>query len=348
MDATLTAPLTGIEFTEKILVPEVALRLIMEDRGVNGEEGKQEALTVLRESSSYGVFMFPEDGGEWCGRRRKAKDNQLGVGDMIVMQRAMKRRKELEKEEEVEEEERRIQRNKEKIAPTKPKPRPLGKGASAMSIGSSQEFSRSLRPTNETRSDFEDTDPVSGVETAIEISESDSDGDRRDEPSSSQRSSMYSTNRAISGLNLSSDTDASSRAVVGARPMTRSRSRSVAPKPERNLSRMGVDGGFQDITKTPMPARQISGLKDEDTPQAPRAPQNRATPPLMKARRRHNKDSVAPFRYCDLFLLHIPCHTGPLCQLGFISIVRPRVATRRILDGSLKTTIHHDRNGEPQ
>ncbi|KAF8159864.1 RTC4-like domain-containing protein [Crassisporium funariophilum] len=109
-DPALISPLTSNEFVLRILVPEVALRLIMEDRGLEGEEAMPEALSVLRESSAYGVAMFPEDGGEWgTGKKRRDEgDDAIGVGDQIVMERARKRRKELEEEDEREEEDRRV------------------------------------------------------------------------------------------------------------------------------------------------------------------------------------------------------------------------------------------------
>jgi len=316
MNANLIAPLTGNEFMEKILVPEVALRLIMEDRGLEGEDGKMDSLTILRESSSYGVFMFPEDGGEWSGQRRKAEDNQLGVGDMIVMQRAMKRRRELE--EEREEEEKMLQSEQEREAwkranhkrgkepaPAQPRPRPLGKASNSMSMSSSQDgFRTSRQLTKQCRSDCGDTDTV---ETAVEISESDSDSGwrvtlRDGQPPSTgetlrQGSSMHSTSRANSRLNLSSDTDASSRAVVGARPCTRSRSRSVVRKAEIRSSRMEFGRAYEEKTKTPIPTCHNAGLEGDDTPKAPRSLQSRPTPPLMRARRRHNKESAEPFRY---------------------------------------------------
>jgi hypothetical protein len=82
----------------------------MEDQGLEREEGMETAVCILRESASYGVAMFPEDGGEWDvgsgggdGRRgRKGADgvgDEMGVADLIVMERARKRRKELEEEE---------------------------------------------------------------------------------------------------------------------------------------------------------------------------------------------------------------------------------------------------------
>lgn len=86
---------------QHILVPEVALRLILEDRGLEGDKGMEEALEILRDSSSYGVAMFPVDGGEW-GENKKQDKDQMGEGDLIVMERARRRRKELDEEDESE------------------------------------------------------------------------------------------------------------------------------------------------------------------------------------------------------------------------------------------------------
>lgn len=103
-DPARISPLTSNEFVSRILVPEVALRLIMEDRYLEGSDGMHQALVVLRESSTYGVAMFPEDAGEGS-TGKKRRDDVMGVGDKIVMERARKRRKELEEEEEQEESE---------------------------------------------------------------------------------------------------------------------------------------------------------------------------------------------------------------------------------------------------
>ncbi|KAF4610432.1 hypothetical protein D9613_006670 [Agrocybe pediades] len=142
MDPDLIAPLTPTEFVQRILVPEVALRLIMQDKGLSGDEGMAEALEILRDSSSYGVAMFPEDGGEWGDKKGKKKSNRrgeeeeeekMGAGDLIVMERARKRRKELEEEEEREEEERRRKHAEAQAAAAaagprpRPKPRPKKK-----------------------------------------------------------------------------------------------------------------------------------------------------------------------------------------------------------------------------
>lgn len=96
-DPATVAPFTANEFIQRILVPEVALRLIMEDRGLKGLMGAETALQVLRDSTAYGVVMFPEDSGE--GARRNDHKLDAGVGDRIVMERARKRRKEIEIEE---------------------------------------------------------------------------------------------------------------------------------------------------------------------------------------------------------------------------------------------------------
>jgi hypothetical protein len=103
------APLTFKQFMQRVLVPEVAIRLIQEDMNLHGASGSSKALQVLRDSSKYGVVMFPDDNAD----KGDIDDfDQLGAADLIVMERARKRRKELEEEEireEAEEEARRIE-----------------------------------------------------------------------------------------------------------------------------------------------------------------------------------------------------------------------------------------------
>ncbi|EIW78974.1 hypothetical protein CONPUDRAFT_59209, partial [Coniophora puteana RWD-64-598 SS2] len=59
-DAALIAPLAPAEFIQRILVPETAVRLVMQDLG----QPPDEALRTLRESAQYGVAMFPDAGIE--------------------------------------------------------------------------------------------------------------------------------------------------------------------------------------------------------------------------------------------------------------------------------------------
>ncbi|KIM88166.1 hypothetical protein PILCRDRAFT_814082 [Piloderma croceum F 1598] len=107
-DPTLIAPLTPPEFIQRILVPEAAVGLILEDRRLNpqNEKHKEKAVKILRESAAYGVAMFPDAdtnvGASGKGRKDE-EDWVMGVGDEIVRERARMRRKELEEEERAEE-----------------------------------------------------------------------------------------------------------------------------------------------------------------------------------------------------------------------------------------------------
>ena len=81
-------PLAPQEFIQRILVPEAALTLIMEDTG----QDQVKAVQTMRESAGYGVAMFP-DTSEGPG---------IGAGQDIVLERARARRRELEDEERIE------------------------------------------------------------------------------------------------------------------------------------------------------------------------------------------------------------------------------------------------------
>ena len=87
IDPDSTAPLTPADFIQRILVPEAAVRLIMEDL----QSTYSSAIKTLRESVEYGVAMFPDTGG----------DNEEGIkaADDVVKERARVRRKQLLEEE---------------------------------------------------------------------------------------------------------------------------------------------------------------------------------------------------------------------------------------------------------
>ncbi len=87
-DPQSITPLTPQEFIQRILVPEAALALIMEDTG----QDRPQAVQTMRESAGYGVAMFP-DTSEGPG---------VGAGEDIVLERARARRRELEDEERME------------------------------------------------------------------------------------------------------------------------------------------------------------------------------------------------------------------------------------------------------
>ena len=63
----------------------------MEDRNLVGISGIVEGVKTLRESSAYGVSMFPDDG---------AGDGTSGVADRMARKRAQRRRRQLDEEEE--------------------------------------------------------------------------------------------------------------------------------------------------------------------------------------------------------------------------------------------------------
>ena len=286
----------------------------MEDRNLRGEEGRQDALITLRESSTYGVFMFPEDGGEGTFAK-KSKGDRLGVGDRIVMERAMKRRKELEEEEQKEERLIAVEQQKMKATgkncvdrredvevmqvdrvPPKPRPRPVGKASSTMSVASSQDNRRSTRHRSRSRSIYGDTDPASEIDITIEISDSDS-SDRsirvtrhRSPPTSrgrAQLSSTRSTTRSLAGMDIPFESESSSKAIVGGR-WTRSRSRSIARLTGHEVHKVSEDDDnddiFSDSTKTP--TRRMDMGDNTDTPKTVRPSKIAKLPPLLQAQQR--------------------------------------------------------------
>ncbi|KAG5643883.1 hypothetical protein DXG03_009513 [Asterophora parasitica] len=154
IDPNLVSPLTANEFVQRILVPEVGVQLIMEDMGME-ESQVGDAVKVLRESANYGVAMFPADEGEEGDDSKGA--GEMGVADQIVMERARKRRKELEGVEQEEEEQMKAEQEKQRKAtrkqekerlmkenekrmeveppkPARPRPRPIAKNSSMVSV----------------------------------------------------------------------------------------------------------------------------------------------------------------------------------------------------------------------
>jgi hypothetical protein len=87
-DAQSIAPLTPQDFIQRILVPEAALALIMEDTG----QDRIQAVRTMRESAGYGVAMFPDT----------SEDPGVGAGEDIVLERARARRRQLDDEERME------------------------------------------------------------------------------------------------------------------------------------------------------------------------------------------------------------------------------------------------------
>ena len=81
--ANSTLPLTPADFVQRILLPEAALSLIMEDM----QETRQNAIATMRASAQYGVAMFPDDNTE-----------EIFASETVVKKRAEARRKLLAQE----------------------------------------------------------------------------------------------------------------------------------------------------------------------------------------------------------------------------------------------------------
>ncbi|THU87842.1 hypothetical protein K435DRAFT_681005 [Dendrothele bispora CBS 962.96] len=54
-------PMNVQDFFEYVLIPEVAVRLIMEDMDLKGQDGMAKAVKIAKESWSYGSQMFPAE-----------------------------------------------------------------------------------------------------------------------------------------------------------------------------------------------------------------------------------------------------------------------------------------------
>ncbi|KAH9940892.1 RTC4-like domain-containing protein, partial [Epithele typhae] len=93
-DASL--PLTPTDFIALVLVPETAVRLIIDDLNLS----RPQAIATLEASAEYGVAMFPADDTD--GDPKHSAEQPLGATERMFMARARARRKELEEEERLE------------------------------------------------------------------------------------------------------------------------------------------------------------------------------------------------------------------------------------------------------
>ncbi|KAF5383667.1 hypothetical protein D9615_003785 [Tricholomella constricta] len=287
IDHNLVSPLTGNEFVQRILVPEVGVRLIMEDMGLD-ESKTLDAVRVLRESANYGVAMFPADEGEDGEGVRDA--GEMAVADQIVMERARKRRKELEGVEQEEEEQMRAEQNqmdkprkvsrkqekemlkngkKEEVetstpAPrARPRPRPVGKNSSMASVNNDVEVSSQIPSAGEGDTDVEAPPSAQGP------------AKRRRELS-----------RSITDLGLLADTDATpQRRKVGRAPfgidvnLCSSEDSEVEGEASWDTGRMR-----KDLRKQRRKAANVAGASDDDLIEDDSLPPSSQTPASIRAR----------------------------------------------------------------
>lgn len=102
MDTRLIKPFTPTEFIELVLVPEVAVRLIMEDNDLDPDDKEHNlrAVNIMRESAQYGVSMFPDP--DTNGDKRGVHDGVRNAADDIAVERATARRQELAENDDME------------------------------------------------------------------------------------------------------------------------------------------------------------------------------------------------------------------------------------------------------
>jgi hypothetical protein len=186
IDTEAIVPLGAEEFLQRVLIPEVALRLIMEDRQLTGRSGKQTALQVLRESSSYGVAMFPADGTEPTGGGTRSKKNPEGLtaDETIIMERARRRRKEIEEEDAREEAAAEAERvhmmqvdQVQSKAKPRPRPRQVSRGpskSSMMDLSKTDDENLFAADEDHGRPRHPDTDPIEPIDYGAAHSELDS------------------------------------------------------------------------------------------------------------------------------------------------------------------------------
>ncbi|TFK25106.1 hypothetical protein FA15DRAFT_372634 [Coprinopsis marcescibilis] len=317
-------PLGPEEFMQRILVPEVALRLIMEDRSLKGESGKKAALQVLRDSATYGVQMFPSDAGEEDAETSRGNKHGEGIaaGELIVMERAKKRRKEIEEEEEMEEKQR-LAEKEEQAARPRPKPRMKAKKTSTV-LKEAADASHSPTPLKKFPYD---TDSTSGSDSSYGA-----DVFMLDPP---MRSRSLSRSPSVSEINFnvtSGRSRASSRATSGSRshvasdededehrsPPWKSKMKSRSQASSRQSTRADMDVSDDSIAvivdgdvKTPVAKRRHTTKEPsieilDRTPKAPptsslptvrtsppeRYKDDRSLPPLERARLKSKRNNA--------------------------------------------------------
>jgi hypothetical protein len=89
------APLTPVDFLQRVILPEAALRLIQEDLGQDHDT----ALQTLHDSVQYGTTMFPDESAGKSPFENARIGANFGEGERMVRERALARRRVLEEEE---------------------------------------------------------------------------------------------------------------------------------------------------------------------------------------------------------------------------------------------------------
>ena len=307
-DATL--PLTPSDFITLVLLPEAAVRLIIEDLILP----RATAIETLRESVEYGVAMFPADEGEGdLSHGGSLIEDRLGATEQMFMERARVRRRELEEEERREEEEaRRAETATESNSKPRPRPRPKASGAQTdvESMGPSSSppsggsgSKRKTRGMSRGRSTKRNVGPDAGsvvIELSSDTAESDAAGPtKRRRKTRDAKSDVEMTDVGPSAMQ-----DATPKAKVKPRPRPRARSTSRASSRQDDSDVQEVDPPPPSSSQAaPFPTRRMNtevSMSIDSTPraksQAPQPGNTGSTPtakhPLQIARERRQRESA--------------------------------------------------------
>ncbi|OAX33804.1 hypothetical protein K503DRAFT_725367 [Rhizopogon vinicolor AM-OR11-026] len=265
-NASSIAPFTPAEFIQRVLVPEAAVGLIMQDLHLD----KDEAIVTLRESSQYGVAMFP-DTGTGKGAAFGADDDDEGVADRIVMERAKARRLEIEEEEKIEEQMwKEEQAKRRSTAQTERKERARQRAEQLKKSRESAEYtSREVSEASESESQHRRFKKTSKARSMI-ATDSDTDNipvdsftSRRSSRSKTGTMRMYqaaSTKPVSSDMQISDD---SSVEIVeeGRQPQVRRSSRRAASS---GIARTDDVGQLSDASSSKTRSRQSKSLRGDD------------------------------------------------------------------------------------
>jgi hypothetical protein len=280
------APLTPAEFIQLVLIPEAAVRLIMQDLYLE----RDEAIVTLRESSQYGVAMFPDTSSGKGAALGDGDDDDEGVADRIVMERAKARRMELEEEEKLEEQmwkEERAKRRCTAQMERKQKARQRAeqlKKSKELAGYSSREVSEASESETQRRP-LRDTAKVAATDSEADNMSVDSSTSRRSTRSRTGARMMYRTASAKSDSSNMQISDDSAVEIVDEYeqlPVRRSTRHAVpsangigqhsAASSSKTKTRTGRSKNFKgddrdtDVDVGDMPLKPVLELDEESTP----------------------------------------------------------------------------------
>ncbi|KAG1732374.1 RTC4-like domain-containing protein [Suillus lakei] len=268
-DPSSIAPLTPAEFIQLVLIPEAAVGLIMQDLHLD----RDEAIVTLRESSQYGVAMFPDTGS--------GKGAALGGDD----DDDEARRLELEEEEKIEEQmwkEERAKRRSTAQMERKEKARQRAEqlkkskelaGYSSREVSEASESETQRRPFRHTAKAGSRT----ATDSETDNMSVDSLTSRRSTRSRTGAGIMYRTASAKSGSSDMQISDDSAVDIVdeNEQPQVRRSSRHAAPSPND----IGQHFDAASSSKTKTRTGRLRNLKGDD----------------------RDADRISAIRLCNLF-----------------------------------------------